>query len=191
MTHLSNDEILTAVEGDSVHTAHLSACESCRNRVNELRQVLTLTRDVEIPEPSPLFWNHFSERVREAVAAEPLPRVSNWRLGFGWTASVAGVLAIMVIGVVVTLWSGKPAVMVIPPPAVAESAILSVDPLDDDPTWVLMGEIASQIEWEDASEAGLIARPGSAEQALGQMSEEEQRLVVELLQQELERSKSL
>ena len=54
-----------------------------------------------------------------------------------------------------------------------------------------MGDLASQIEWDDATEAGLIAAPGSAEQALGQMSEDEQRQVVELLQLELQKSKSL
>ena len=36
----------------------------------------------EVPEPSPLFWNHLSARVRDAVAVEPIPRawwMTYWR----------------------------------------------------------------------------------------------------------------
>ena len=35
----------------------------------------------EMPEPSPLFWEHFSARVHEGVRAEPVDEPSGW---FGW-----------------------------------------------------------------------------------------------------------
>jgi energy-converting hydrogenase Eha subunit E len=190
MTHLSNDELLLAAEGDD-HTPHLRTCDSCRTRVDELRRVLQLTSGVTVPEPSPLFWTHFSDRVHQAVAAEPAPR-SSWRFNVAWTASVSGALAIIVIGVAVTLRTAQPVAPVVPVasadiPAVGDS----LPSLSDDPTWALMGELASQIDWEDASEAGLIARPGSAELALSQMSADERRQVIELLQLELQKTKSL
>jgi hypothetical protein len=190
MTHLSNDELLTAAEGGTDRASHLEACDACRARVNELRHVLQRTSAVEMPEPSPLFWNHFSDRVRDAVAAEPMPQLAAWRFNFGWTASVAGALAIIVIGVAVTMKSAQPAHPVVPTATVTLTGE-NLSSLDDDPTWALMGDLASQIDFDDASEAGLTTKPGSAEQALAQMSQEEQRQVVELLQLELQKSKSL
>ena len=192
MKHLSNDQIMAAVEGGVDHASHLRACDSCRTRVAELRQVLSLASEVDVPEPSPLFWDHFSERVREAVAAEPQPERAGWRFNLAWTASVVGALAIIVIGVAITMKTAQPASPVVPA-TIAEVAGAgdNLSSLDDDPTWALMSQLASQIEWEDASEAGLTAQPGAADQALAQMSEEEQRQVVELVQRELQKSKSL
>ena len=190
MTHLSNDELLTAAEGGAENTSHLEACGACRARVNELRQVMQVAAAVDVPEPSPLFWNHFSDRVRNAVAAEPIPQPAAWRFNFGWAASVAGALAIIVIGVAVTMRSAQPAHPVVPAAAVTMAGE-NLSSLNEDATWALIGDLASQIDFEDASEAGLTTRPGSAEQALAQMSQEEQRQVVELLQLELQKSKSL
>jgi hypothetical protein len=190
MTHLSNDELLTAAEGGADRASHLEGCDACRGRVGELRRVLQLTAAVDVPEPSPLFWNHFSDRVRNAVAAEPLPQSPAWRFNFGWTASVAGALAIIVIGVAVTMRSAQPARPAVPAMA-AMTTGENLSSLDDDPTWTLIGDLASQIDFDDASEAGLTTKPGSAEQALAEMSQEEQRQVVALLQLELQKSKSL
>lgn len=190
MTHLSNDELLAAVEGGADNAFHLEACGACRARVNELRQVMQVAAAVGVPEPSPLFWNHFSDRVRDAVAAEPMPQPAGWRFNYGWAGSVAGALAIIVIGVAVTMRSAQPVHPVVPAVAVAMTGE-NLSPLDDDATWALIGDLTSQIDFDDASEAGLTTKPGSAEQALAQMSQEEQRQVVELLQLELQKSKSL
>jgi hypothetical protein len=188
MKHLSNDDLLTAIDGETTHATHLSTCAPCLHRVEELREVLRLAGEVDVPEPSPLFWDHLSRRVRAAVAAEPLPEAPLWRSGLSWMAGTVGALAIIVIGVAVTLRTAQPVERMVPPAAIAESVILS---LDDDAAWALIGDMASQMEWDEATEAGLIATPGSAEHALGQMSQEEQARVVELLQQELQKSKIL
>jgi hypothetical protein len=192
MKHLSNEAIVDAAEGATTFAAHLSSCEACRARVDELRAVLQTAGAVRVPEPSPLFWGHLSERVRAAVAAEPLPKPAAFRFNWAWTASIAGALAIIVIGVTVTLRTAQP---IHPAPATVQS--VSVDPpsltagLTDDPEWQLMGELASEIDWEDATEAGLAPRPGSAEMALSEMSQDEQQQVVELLQLELRKVRSL
>ena len=86
--------------------------------------------------------------------------------------------------------SAQPAHHVIPAVAVTMTGE-NLSPLDDDATWALIGDLTSQIDFDDASEAGLTTKPGSAERALAQMSQEEQRQVVELLHLELQKSKSL
>jgi hypothetical protein len=195
MTHLSNPEMLSAADGETAHAAHLGSCESCRVRVDALRQIVGLTRGVEVPEPSPLFWDHFSARVREAVAQEPRPAREWWaRLGLGWAPSLVGALAIIVIGLALTMRTGQPMPAVPTQVEVAQTELdqlASVDALSNDATWEFMGDLTSQMEWDAAVEAGLIAQPGSAERALDGMSYEEQRLVVELLEQEIQKSKSL
>jgi hypothetical protein len=200
MSHLSRDQILSAVEGRGEQAAHLDNCRACRTRVEELRQVVALaatTATDDVPEPSPLFWNHLSERVREAVAAEPAPQPARAYFNIGRAASLAAALAIIVIGVGVTMRTAQPASSVARVPAglpdVADAgAKLPLPPLfDDDPTWVVMGELASQLNLEDATEAGLTTGPGAAERAIAQMSEDEQREVVELLQSELRKANRL
>ena len=57
-------------------------------------------------------------------------------------------------------------------------------PLDEDPSWAVMGDLASQMDWDEAGAAGLVVTPGAAEGALDQLSRDEQRAVVELLQQD-------
>lgn len=190
MKHLSRDQILAAVEGRGEQPAHLDNCRACRARVEELRQVLALAGADEVPEPSPLFWTHFSERVRNAVAAEPAPQPPRAHFPMARAASLAAALAIIVIGVAVTMRTAQPANSVVPAarPEVADISLHLPLP-EDDSTWAVMGELASQLNWEDATEAGLTAAPGAAERAIAQMSEDEQREVVELLQSELRKAK--
>lgn len=197
MRHLSSTQILDFAEGRGEQPAHLDSCSTCRTRVEQLRHVLALAATDDVPEPSPLFWNHFSERVREAVAVEPAPRLARAHFNFAGTASLAGALAIVIIGVAVTMRTAQPVKSVAPVPvAISDSADVGATlplspPFDDDPTWVVMGELASQLKWEDATEAGLIAGADAAERAIAQMSEEEQREVVELLQSELRKANRL
>jgi hypothetical protein len=222
MRHLSRDEMLAALDGASrahgdsqsvatpqnlAHAAHLRSCDICRERVNALQDVVARISHVEVPEPSPLFWDHLSERVREAVTAEPASRPSRlaafaWirrglgaRSGLAWTASVVAVVAVVAVGLTITRRSGPP----IPRSLNAETApdftsseLSSLERgAQDDPTWAFMGDLASQVEWDGASDGGFVLTPGSAERALGGMSQEEQQRVVELLEQEIQKLKRL
>src|SRR3954470_20468248 len=120
MRHLSRDQILAAVEGRGEQTAHLDNCRACRTHVEELRQVLALAASTaadDVPEPSPLFWNYLSERVRGAVAAEPAPQAARPYFNIGRAASLAAALAIIVIGVVVTMRTAQPVNSVVAVPA--------------------------------------------------------------------------
>src|SRR5437762_12868319 len=84
--------------------------------------LLALLRDVDVPEPSPLFWDHLSQRVREAVANEP-PPAPGWmnRLNVAWAAGVFGAVAVVVLAV--NLHRGAPQpVSSAPPPVGADVA---------------------------------------------------------------------
>jgi hypothetical protein len=104
MSHLSRDERLLALDGvlEAQRQAHLAACEACRTEVEGLRAVLARVRAVDVPEPSPLFWDHLAARVGDAIAREPGPAVARgwWAPRLGWaalavivTAAAAGYLS--------------------------------------------------------------------------------------------------
>lgn len=105
MTHLTPDQFVDAVEGrvqsPSAAASHLAGCEACRTELASLTEVLTTARGVDVPEPSPLFWEHFSRRVRAAVETEPAPRRAGW-LVEGWRPmAVLGVaVGVLVLAVV-------------------------------------------------------------------------------------------
>jgi len=154
-------------------------------------EIIAALRQVDVPEPSPLFWDHLSQRVREAVANEP-PPAPGWmnRLNVAWAAGVFGAVAVVVLAV--NLHRGAPQpVSSAPPPVGADVAQAgdSLPALQDDASWAVMGDLASQLNFEDAAAAGLIATPGSAEQAVGQLSQDEQQAAVELLQQAIRNSR--
>jgi hypothetical protein len=162
-------------------------------------EIIAALQAVDVPEPSPLFWDHLSQRVREAVAAEPVP-ASDWtsRFRLAWATGVVAALAMVVIAVTMTTHRTPQ----VPGPASrvaggdvasvghVQSPIDSGDPIEplelsDDASWAVMGDLASQMDWDEAAAAGLVVTPGAAEGALSQLSGDEQRAVVEILQQEM------
>src|SRR5712672_889696 len=87
--HLNAEALVDIAEGTRPETAapHLASCEACRAQVRELRAMISAAQDAEVPEPSPLFWDHLSSRVGEAVAAEGASRRS-WRNALLWRRGV-------------------------------------------------------------------------------------------------------
>ena len=85
MTHFTDVEFVDLVDGTlaPARARHLDACETCRASASAIRETLSRAANVEIPEPSPLFWDHFSARVQEGVRAESVTP-SGW---FGWAQS--------------------------------------------------------------------------------------------------------
>jgi len=154
--------------------------------------ILARLRDVEVPEPSPLFWDHLSQRVREAVAAEPEPAL-RWttRFNLAWGASIVGALAVIVFAVVITTRQAPQTLNRVPSATDVAVASFVLPPLEDDPSWAVMGDLASQMDFDEAGAAGLVVTPGAAEGALNQLTRDEQRAVVELLQEEIKNSKRL
>jgi hypothetical protein len=157
-------------------------------------ELIAALREVDVPEPSPLFWDHLSERVREAVAAEPSPS-SGWasRFNLAWAAGVCGAITVLVLAVVVTTYHAR-SVTSTKAPATATDAVQaeeSLPALQDDPSWAVMGDLTSQMDFDEAGAAGLIATPGAADSAILLLSQDEQRAAVDLLRQEIKNAKRL
>ena len=97
MSHLSRDERLLALDGalDGTRQAHLASCPACRTDVETLGGVLARVRAVDVPEPSPLFWDHLAARVGDAIAREPAPVPDRgwWSPRLAWAAAAVVIAA--------------------------------------------------------------------------------------------------
>jgi len=185
--HLTSDELLDLAEGARpVSSApHLTVCEACRHELDELRSVMT-TLDVEVPEPSPLFWDHFSTRVREAVAVEASPARS-W-LGMGpWSWGLAAAISAVVIAMAVSSTVRTPEV--IPPAPFSVASELGADVVSaaavDDPSFSLLGDLADGLDWDTAAEAGISMAVGAADGAVVDLNNEERVELQRLLREEM------
>ncbi|MDO8680881.1 MAG: hypothetical protein Q7R30_20370 [Acidobacteriota bacterium] len=193
MTHLTADELIDAMEGmlDAARQAHLDTCEQCRGELAELSSVLREARAVDMPEPSPIFWQHFSQRVRTAIEAEALPS-SSWAGWLRWPVLVPlGAAALLVIAMMLRApTQGEPVTsLVLEYGGDASSATADDIALADD-RWVLVADIVGEMDWDTASAAGLVVEPGAAERAVLELSADEQRELTRLLRAELQRAKS-
>ncbi len=187
MSHLTSDELIDAMEGmlDASRRQHLDTCDECKRELAELSSVLREAREVSVPEPSPFFWQHFSERVRAAVDAEALP-ASKWPRWLRWPVFVPiGALALVLLALIVPVprQAESPASQ-----AVNDTATDDVALADD--RWVLVADLVGEMDWDTASAAGLVVKPGAAEQAVLELSPEEQQELTRLLRAELQRAKS-
>jgi hypothetical protein len=184
MTHLTSDELLDAMEGmlASDRQAHLAACEECRRQLDDLAGAMNDARQVSVPEPSPLFWNHFAARVNDAIDAEPAgawPQWLRWQVLLPLGATAMIILALM---------------MAVPkqdePEFVDADAAEVVDTLAvPDDNWVMVATLVGEIDLDTASAAGVI-EPGVAERAVLTLTSEEQQELTRLLKAELTRAKS-
>jgi hypothetical protein len=100
MRHLSPEAVIDIAEG-APEPPHVAACATCRQAVADARAVMSAVAEVEVPQPSPLFWEHFSARVSEAVAAERAHRSwrASWRFAGGVVALAAAAALVIAVGV--------------------------------------------------------------------------------------------
>jgi hypothetical protein len=79
------------------------------------------------------------------------------------------------------------------PPATAQTETIdpaadSVGAAVDDPSWDLMTNLAADLDWEAAAEAGLTPSAGGVDRAIFDLNADERRELQRLLQEELSRS---
>jgi len=188
--HLDAGELVDLADGarTEASTRHLASCEACRRQLEGLRSMMAAIEEVDVPEPSPLFWDRMSARVSDAVAAEGAPRRS-WFDVWSWPrvlAPIGAAAAGVVVAVTFTL--NHPA----PVPSLSLTAAPAVDMLAGafeaikDPSLSVVAELTDDIDLETARDAGLAA-PGSAEHAVTHMNDAELRELRRLLQEELAR----
>jgi hypothetical protein len=82
--------------------AHVAGCAACAEEVRLLREILVETRRAAAPTTrDESFWQDLTRDIRTAVAAEPAPRMSFWRLplvAFGLAAALGAVLYVSARG---------------------------------------------------------------------------------------------
>jgi hypothetical protein len=191
MSHLTPDEIVDLLEGtppDDTMRGHLASCPTCRARIDGLSNILADAKRLPVPEPSLLFWEQLSQRVRLAVTAEPLeaPQRPRW-LRWPVLMPVAG-LAGLIVAVASVIAPRVGQVTSSPDPGVIVSdAALNdnLDPATVEDTWALVSDLVGPLDLDTAREAGLSTGPGAADEALLQLTALEQEELVRLLQQEL------
>lgn len=199
-THLSESEFVDLVEDalDPRRAAHVETCPACREQAAAFRALLADAAAVDVPEPSPLFWEHMSARVRAEVAAEPAGTKSGWMWGgMRGLASLA-----MAAALVVAVLSG---VMLLrgvrggsaPSPVVADLGLVSPAPdstsevtpdADNAEVWAVLTTAASGVEFEDAHAVGMHVPPGTIDHAVQDLTAAERTELGRLLQTELKRS---
>jgi hypothetical protein len=196
MRHLSPEELVDLAEGarpSSLAAPHLAGCESCRRQLADLVAMMASALALEMSEPSPLYWDHLSARVREAVAAEGAPP-RRWWLGLSSWSRVAlpltaAALAVLVFGSVMTMRVGpsrQDAAAALVSAGSPEVAVLDAPALfADDPTLSLVADLAAGMDWDAANDDGLTSGPGGAEGAVNQLSVDERLELHRLLKEEL------
>ena len=184
MTHLTPDELVDALDGvlEPSRTMHLEACGPCRQQLADLEAVLRDSRQVDVPEPSPLYWQHLSARVRNAIDAEAAP-AGGWRHWLRWPV-LAPIAALALI--VMALAAAVPRHAAVTPDVAVDAAVGQA--LDD--SFAMVADLVGDLDWDTARSAGLTVGPGAADQAVLELTVAEQQELSRLLRAELTKAKS-
>jgi hypothetical protein len=204
MKHLNRAELVDFIETSSLLPAerarHLSTCKQCHAEADALRSTRALATTDEVPEPSPLFWDHFSARVADAVRDEEPGRdgdaATGWRRSpFATWAAVATMAVLVMMTVVWRTTLHAPAPAIGPAMAGAAAGKGTVAPaadagsneseVDADEAWAVVRAAAQDLRWEEAHAAGLIAHPGAAEGLALELTADERSELARLLDKEL------
>lgn len=186
MTHLTDEQIVDAMDGSLLPAAaaHVSACAACASKVGEARNAFREAAGLDVPDPSPLFWQHFAERVNAAIDHPPVASGWGWPRVAGWATAV-----LLVIGVIAifAMRSGEVPrqIPVVQTPA---GDVVEPIPIDEDEAWAVVRTLATDLHYEDAHEAGVMPRAGAVDRAATELSEEERAELVRLLENELKRT---
>jgi hypothetical protein len=195
MRHLTESDLLDLAEGAQPEPSadhHLASCEACRRQLMDLRAALTAAAVVDVPEPSPLFWEHLSARVREAVEAEGRSPGSRWLSWWpSWRAAVPiGALAALALTAALMVrpaHESSTAANVAPGSEISDQAADAGDlaQMADDPSLTLLGDLTSDLDWDAASEAGLAPGTDAVDDVVTSLSSGERRELHRLLQEAL------
>jgi hypothetical protein len=192
MTHLTDTEIVDLLDGrlEPGRRRHVDACLSCREQAEALRAVLRSARQDQVPEPSPLFWEHLSGRVADAIRAEPLPARRTDGAWFpGWRLAAAVIVLALASGIAwqALMTRDRGVAPVVPLEERVATTADDAPEADDLDAWEVLEAAAGDLEWEDAQAIGIAYRPGSAEPLVGEMTADERAELARLIEEELKR----
>ncbi len=191
MSHLGPDELIDAVEGTLTppRRAHLEICTRCRAQVLELTGVLTQTRVATVPEPSPLFWERLSDRVRESIATDVrTPDASRWLPQWLHWQVLAPISALALLILALAASIPSPTRSSAPEVATATPAPASEAAPDVDGAWEVFSDLVGPLDVDAMHDAGLAMALGAADHVAQELSLPEQEALVDLLREELEGS---
>jgi hypothetical protein len=189
MNHLTATEFVDALDGtlDERRMRHLDTCPMCRTQIDNLRSALVSGLAVEQPEPSPLFWANFSERVNTSIGGTRVEG-SRWLSGI-LSPGVLGAAALIVVVVIGAFWRSE-----IAEPRTDESMIVTRDLLlepdesEAEKAWAAVRAAAEGIAWDEVHDAGLSTRPGQAERAVNSLTDKERERLIALLEEDLKKA---
>jgi hypothetical protein len=198
-THLEKTEFIDFLDGTLIaeRREHVDSCDACRRTAEELSLALASSEAGDVPEPSPLFWDQFSDRVRMAIKNEPPPH-SAFRQFFAipHLRIAAAAVAVVILMTVVVWRAGTPR----PQPRSTDSAASAdlamtddfdsddgID-LDTDEAWTLVRVMAEDVAADDMSDEGMSGRPGSADSLALRLNERERQELARLLEEYVKRA---
>jgi hypothetical protein len=154
---LTPAEVVSVADGhgSEVLLRHVETCPTCRAQVDAVRAVeIDLRADSAVPEPSPLFWDHFSARVRQATSDEPVP-ASSWWPGRWMVVTAAGAAVIALAVMIAIRVPDRPVA-----PSMsdeARSAVSTPTPGADEGRWDDVVQMAAQLSSDDVSDLAVVA----------------------------------
>lgn len=144
-----------------------------------------VTQALDVPEPSPLFWEHFPDRVRAAVAAAPPepPLSRAW-----WRRPVTALALAASLVIAGGVWIARPGPSAPAAPASSDARGTGDLTLADDERWAIVSASAATAGVDALGEAGFGVTPGDADAALEDLTQAERAAFVAMLQAELKGS---
>jgi len=199
--HLTPDELIDLAEGGQGEGAvHLRSCQMCRAEVAALTAAIASAASVEVPDPSPLFWNQLSDRVRDGIAAEGSTiRGRGWATAWrpSWSsAALAGVAAAVTIAIFVTApRGGSPPESTssvssrspVATPADTTEFVLQPFGAADDPSLTLVADLTGELDPDAMAETGWANHAGGVEEAVANLTDDERVELHRLLTEALEK----
>ena len=206
MTHLRPQEFVDFAEGGlgPDRDSHLDGCARCREEADVLRAVMGNAQEVEVPEPSPLFWEHLSRLVSDAVALSDKPNARlalgwrGWHVGYLTTAvTTATVVVAVVVGFSMLRDAGNDATGDLVTDGANSGAVtngtsvavgvtdVGTTQVDAESDWALVLAMVEAVEWQDSDPDALFVDRQTIDVALLQLSADERRELARLLEVEL------
>jgi hypothetical protein len=199
--HLKEEQFVDLAEGALAESAvpHLLTCDACRRQLAEMRGVMASVAEDEVPEPSPLYWDHLSANVAASVAANGAPRGA-WRDWLGWPRVMAPMTAVAAAALFFAVQTNRVESPTAPDsPSFARASAspdselsgparveLLNDSLggDDDPSLRLVAGLTASLDADGVGEAGLTS-DGSADHAITHLDSIELRELRRLIREEM------
>jgi hypothetical protein len=194
--HLTDLELVDHLDGRlaAERARHLSGCATCAGRADRMTEVVDAASGIDVPEPSPLFWQHQASRISEAIAADDVRRPAH-RAVWGLIPRWAWTVALVLLGAGIYWLRPQPlADRVAPAPAfpVVSEATPSHDVFsegaDVDEAWAVVRTVAEDVGWDGANDGGVVVRPEAAERVVPQLSAAERSELARLIAEELRRN---